>query len=54
MAGQSTAWNPSIVAPSNAQRLLEEGMQVFLDIMLVILAVDFGSGLLHWLEDSYG
>ncbi len=29
-------------------------MQVFLDIILVILAVDFGSGLLHWLEDSYG
>ena len=26
-------------------------MQVFLDIMLVILAVDFGSGLLHWLGD---
>ncbi len=29
-------------------------MYVFLDIILVILAVDFGSGLLHWLEDSYG
>ena len=29
-------------------------MQIFLDIVLVILAVDFGSGLLHWLEDSYG
>lgn len=29
-------------------------MQVFLDIVLVILAVDFASGLLHWLEDSYG
>ena len=29
-------------------------MQVFLDIILVILAVDFGSGMLHWLEDSYG
>ena len=29
-------------------------MQIFLDIILVILAVDFGSGLLHWLEDSYG
>ncbi len=29
-------------------------MQVFLDIILVILAVDFASGLLHWLEDSYG
>ncbi|MCZ6604550.1 MAG: hypothetical protein O7A03_05335 [Alphaproteobacteria bacterium] len=24
------------------------------DIVLIILAVDFGSGLLHWLEDSYG
>ena len=29
-------------------------MQIFLDIILVIVAVDFGSGLLHWLEDSYG
>ena len=29
-------------------------MQVFLDIILVILAVDFASGSLHWLEDSYG
>ena len=29
-------------------------MQIILDILVVILAVDFGSGLLHWLEDSYG
>ena len=29
-------------------------MQVLLDILLVILAADFGSGLLHWLEDGYG
>jgi len=29
-------------------------MQIFLDIVLVILAVEFGSGLFHWLEDSYG
>ncbi len=29
-------------------------MLVLLDIILVILVVDFGSGLLHWLEDSYG
>ena len=29
-------------------------MQVFLDVILVVLAVDFGSGLLHWLEDSNG
>ena len=29
-------------------------MQVFLEIILVIVAVDYGSGLLHWLEDSYG
>ncbi len=29
-------------------------MQVLLDIIVVILAVDFASGLLHWLEDSYG
>ena len=29
-------------------------MQVFLDIILVVLAVDFVSGLLHWLEDGYG
>ncbi len=29
-------------------------MQVFSDIILVILIVDFGSGLAHWLEDSYG
>ncbi len=29
-------------------------MRIFLDILLVILAVEFGSGLLHWLEDSYG
>ena len=29
-------------------------MQIVLNIILVILAVDFGSGLLHWFEDSYG
>ena len=29
-------------------------MQIILDILVVILAVDFGPGLLHWLEDSYG
>ena len=29
-------------------------MQLLLDIIIVILAVDFASGLLHWLEDSYG
>ena len=29
-------------------------MQIFLDIILVILAADFGSGLFHWIEDSYG
>ena len=29
-------------------------MQVLLDIIIIVLAVDFGSGLLHWLEDSYG
>ena len=29
-------------------------MQIFLDTILVILAVEFSSGLLHWLEDSYG
>jgi plasmanylethanolamine desaturase len=29
-------------------------MSIILDIILVLLAVDFGSGLLHWLEDSYG
>jgi hypothetical protein len=34
--------------------MMEERMQVFSDIILVILIVDFGSGLAHWLEDSYG
>ncbi len=29
-------------------------MQVFSDIILVILVVALGSGLLLWLEDSYG
>jgi hypothetical protein len=29
-------------------------MHILFDILLVVLAVDFGSGLLHWLEDSYG
>jgi hypothetical protein len=29
-------------------------MQVLFEIVIIILAVDFGSGLLHWLEDSYG
>ena len=29
-------------------------LNILLDIFLVILAVDFASGLLHWLEDSYG
>jgi len=29
-------------------------MEFIFDILLVLLAVDFGSGLLHWLEDSYG
>ena len=29
-------------------------MQMTLDIVLVILLVDFVSGVLHWLEDSYG
>ena len=29
-------------------------MHIMFDILLVVLAVDFGSGLLHWLEDSYG
>lgn len=29
-------------------------MAVAVDIILVILLVDFVSGLLHWLEDSYG
>lgn len=29
-------------------------MSIIFDIILVLLAVDLGSGLLHWLEDSYG
>jgi ubiquitin-conjugating enzyme E2 variant len=29
-------------------------MRVFLDIFIVVLVVDFVSGVLHWLEDSYG
>lgn len=29
-------------------------MNILLDTILVILMVDFVSGLLHWLEDSYG
>jgi len=29
-------------------------MNVFLDIVLIVLAVDFASGLFHWLEDRYG
>ncbi len=29
-------------------------MQIILDVFIVVLAVDFGSGVLHWLEDSYG
>ena len=29
-------------------------MQIILSVVLVILAVDFASGLAHWLEDSYG
>ncbi len=29
-------------------------MQIALDIVIMVLAVDLGSGLLHWLEDSYG
>ncbi len=53
MAAQLVAWNSPIVARLVAQQL-EDEMQVLLDIILVILAVEFGSGLLHWLEDSYG
>lgn len=29
-------------------------MNILLDTVMVVLLVDFGSGLLHWLEDSYG
>lgn len=29
-------------------------MHIIFDVFIVILAVDFASGLLHWLEDSYG
>ena len=29
-------------------------MHILVDVLLVVLAVDFVSGLLHWLEDSYG
>jgi len=29
-------------------------MQSILDIVIVVLVVDFFSGVLHWLEDSYG
>ena len=29
-------------------------MQVAVEIIAVILLADFGSGVLHWLEDSYG
>ncbi len=29
-------------------------MQIILDIVIVVLIVDFVSGVLHWLEDSYG
>ena len=29
-------------------------MQVIVDIIIVVLVVDFVSGVLHWLEDSYG
>lgn len=29
-------------------------MLIVMQVLLVILAVDFGSGLLHWMEDSYG
>jgi hypothetical protein len=46
-------WNSPAIASAIAQQL-EDDMQVFLDILFVILAVEFGSGLLHWLEDSYG
>lgn len=37
----------------NANPILEVGLVVFQTIG-VILAVDFASGLVHWLEDSYG
>ena len=29
-------------------------VQTILDIFFVVMAVDFASGVLHWLEDSYG
>ena len=29
-------------------------MQIILDIFIVVLVAEFGSGVLHWLEDSYG
>lgn len=29
-------------------------MQIIVDIIIVVLVVDFVSGVLHWLEDSYG
>ena len=37
----------------NANLLIEAG-PVVLQAIAVILAVDFVSGLAHWLEDSYG
>jgi hypothetical protein len=33
---------------------MPELVQIALELGYVILAVDFSSGLLHWLEDSYG
>lgn len=29
-------------------------MQIILEIFVVVLVVDFVSGVMHWLEDSYG
>lgn len=29
-------------------------MKIVLDVVVVFLLVDFVSGVLHWLEDSYG